>query len=68
MHKIKVGKTGSAYFSDDLRAEGYVGELEARPNACALVILKPGAKLRHVIRSLEILKEDFQHRIEMGEE
>lgn len=40
--RIKVGRKGSTYFSDDLRVDGYMGELEAIANACILVIRKPG--------------------------
>lgn len=68
MARIKVGKSGSSYFSDDLREDGYIGDLEAYPNACILVIRKPGSKLKDAIRSLEILKADFEHRVDMGHE
>ena len=68
MAKIRVSSRGSAYFSDDLRADGYVGELEAIPNACILVIRRPGSKLSDAVKSLEILKADLKHRIEMGQQ
>lgn len=68
MVRIKVSASGSAYFSDDLREEGYIGELDAIPNACILVIRKPGSRIGDAIRSLEILKADLEHRRDMGQE
>ena len=67
MVKIKVGARGSAYFSDDLRCEGYVGELDAKTSACVLVIIRPGSSFRDAIRSLDIVKADFRHRMDLGE-
>jgi hypothetical protein len=66
--KIRVSNNGSSYFNNDLRAEGYVGDLESVANACVLVILKPGSRLRDAVKSLDILKLDLKHRIEMGQE
>lgn len=68
MPKIKVGDKGTTYFPDDLRDKGYVGDLEAIPNACIIIIPKPGAKNKDVARSLEIMAQDFAHRAEMAEE
>jgi len=69
MPKIKVGDKGTAYFPDDLRNKGYEGDLDAVPNACVLIIPKPGAKNRDVAKSLEIMAQDFAHRAEIaGEE
>ena len=67
--RIKVGDKGTTYFSDDLRNEGYIGDLDASPNACVLIIPKPGAKNKDIARSLEIMAQDFAHRAEIaGEE
>jgi len=60
--RLKVAEHGTTYFSDDLRRAGYVGDLEAIPNACVLVIPKPGAKNRDVAESLEYMVRDFEHR------
>jgi hypothetical protein len=67
MAKIKVGKKGTAYFSDDLRSEGYVGDLTVIPDACAAVLEKPGATPKDIARSLEILKAHYEHLAEMEE-
>ena len=68
MPKIKVGETGTTYFPDDLRGKGYVGDLDAIPNACIIIIPKPGAKNKDVAKSLEIMAQDFKHRAEMAGE
>ena len=68
MARIKVSQKGSAYFSDDLRGDGYVGELEVIADACVLLVRKPGTKLKDAIRSLKILRTDLEHRLEMGQE
>jgi len=62
MIRLKVGEKGIVYFSDDLRRAGYVGNLEAIPNACVMVIPKPGAKNRDIAESLEYMIKDFDHR------
>ena len=62
MIRLRVGERGTVYFSDDLRRAGYTGDLEAIPNACVMVIPKPGAKNNDIAESLEYLIKDFQHR------
>lgn len=62
MIRLKVAEHGTTYFSDDLRRAGYVGNLEAIPCACVMVIPKPGAKNRDIAESLEYLIKDFQQR------
>lgn len=66
--RIKVGDRGTAYFSDDLRNDGYIGDLDAITNACVLIIPKPGAKNKDIVKSLEIMVQDFRHRAEIAEE
>ena len=68
MAKTKVSSRGWAYSNDDLRDECYIGELEAISNACILVIQKPGSKLKDAIKSLEILKAELKHHIQLGQE
>ena len=65
--KLKVQKSGQVYFPDELRNEGYDGELEALPNHFSLVIPRPGATLREIKRSLEIIAQDLQNQIESEE-
>lgn len=65
MPKIKVGDSGTAYFNDDLRKEGYVGELNLVPNACAGVLEKPGVEPEDVLKSLEVLTAHYNHLVEL---
>ena len=66
--KLKVHeKSGQAYFPDELRNEGYVGELDALPNHFSLVIIRPGSTLQEVKRSLEIISQDLQNQIDSEE-
>lgn len=67
-HTIRVHKGGSAYFSDDLREDGYVGDLTVIPDACAAVLEKPGASPKDIAKSLEILKAHYEHLAEMERE
>jgi len=67
MPRIKIGKKGTAYVSDDLREEGYIGEIMVRPNACAAVMERPGASKRDIAKSLEILKAHYEHLAEIEE-
>lgn len=62
MIRLRVGERGTVYFSDDLRRAGYTGDLEAIPNACVMVIPKPGAKNSDIAESLEYMVKDFNHR------
>jgi len=71
MPKIKIaGDTEypRPYWPKELKEEGYVGELDMIPNACTIVIPKPGTKNRDIARSLQILAEDFLHRADMSGE
>lgn len=56
------------YWPKELREQGYVGTLNAIPNACIVVIPKPKAKNKDIAKSLLILAEDFKHRAEIEEE
>lgn len=64
--RIRVSKKGSAYFSDDLRQEGYVGDLNVVPDACAAIMEKPGADPMDIAKSLEVLKAHYEHLAELN--
>lgn len=72
MTKFKVDKTAKhprPYWPKELKEQGYIGTLDAIPNACIVVIPKPKAKNKDIAKSLLILAEDFKHRAEIeGEE
>lgn len=60
---IRIGeRTGITYFPKDLRESGFVGRVESLPNALTLTLIKPGASLADVERSLKILLQDIELR------
>ena len=67
MAKIRINrKSGLTYIPKNIREEGYVDDVEFRPNAITLTLIKPGAtdeqikrSLRHLLRDIE-LREDYE--------
>ena len=59
---LSIMGRGHTYFPDELREKGYTGKVEVIPNACVLVIPKPGADDKDVAKSLRILAQDFDHK------
>ena len=63
--KIVIGKSSRlAYIPLNLREEGYIGEVETISNAATVTMLKPGAPLAEVRKSLEIVLLDLDLRID----
>ena len=66
---ISIGKkTGITYIPKDLREEGFVGKVDGFPNALTLILVKPGASLADIERSLRILLQDIRLRKEQERE
>jgi len=68
MPKINVDpdeKYPRPYWPQELKDDGYVGELTLKPNACVVVIPKPGVKKEDIAKSLRILAADYQHQADM---
>lgn len=64
---ISIGeKTGITYIPKDLREEGFVGKVDGFPNALTLILVKPGASLADIERSLRILLQNI--RLRKGQE
>jgi len=60
---IRVDKaTGMTYFPKEIRREGFVGEVEGLPNALTFTLIKPGAALADIARSLRIVLRDVELR------
>lgn len=59
---LTVMPTGHTYIPEELKDKGYKGKLEAIPNACVLIIPKPGSKNYDVAESLETMATDFRHK------
>ena len=68
MPKMRIYKGGMAYFPRELKEEGYDGDLTLTPDACVILIEKPKAKTRDIIRSLEILKAHYKHLANLEEQ
>lgn len=71
MPKIRVDKVEKyprPYWPQELKEDGYIGDLDAVPNACVLIIPKPGAKNRDIAKSLVIMAQDFAHRADIAGE
>lgn len=61
---IKINpNSGLAYISEDIRKEGYVGNVDCLPNAITITLIRPGASLEDVKRSLENVLKDLELRM-----
>jgi len=60
---IKVYKGGHAFLGKKTEAEGYSGDCERLFNAVTQTIIKPGASLDEVKKSLELTIQDVELRI-----
>ena len=67
MPKIKVDgeeKYPRPYWPQELKDDGFVGEMEIIKDAVTATVVHPKAKLAQVKRSLEIALQDIELRIE----
>jgi len=60
-------KTGITYFPKELRKVGFVGRVEVLPNALTVTLVRPGASLADVEKSLKIVLQDIELRRQYGE-
>lgn len=60
---IKVYKGGHAFLGKKTEKDGYTGPCERLFNAVTQTIIKPGASLEEVKRSLELTIQDIDLRI-----
>jgi len=57
------------YWPENLKDNGYSGQLDIREGVCTLVIPKPGAKSKDVAMDLELASKEFKNKARMeGEE
>ena len=62
--KIKANPVGQFYFPKEIREE--LGEsLELIANAKTAVVFPEGTPLDVVLKSLDVIKSDLEHRLEM---
>jgi len=62
---FKISEKGMTYIPDELRNDGFVGDVDYLANAATVTMLKPGVPLEHALESLEIIQKDIKLRIEM---
>lgn len=65
MSKITIrvdSKTGQTYLPRDIRRDGFTGEIEGLANALTITLIKPGANLSDVEKSLHIILDDITLR------
>lgn len=62
--KLSVSKDGSTYIPESLRREGFVGDVEALPNAFTVTLIKPGTPLSRVKKSLQLIIKGIELRME----
>jgi len=66
--KIRINPiTHLAYIPEEVINEGFVGDLDAYANAKTVTLVHPGAPLKDVERSLEIVLQDIRLRMGKGE-
>ncbi|MDI6813892.1 MAG: hypothetical protein QMD10_10175 [Desulfitobacteriaceae bacterium] len=64
--KLKANPGGQFYFPKTIRDE-WGNELELVPNLKSGVIYPAGTPAREVLKSLEVIRADFEHRAELEE-
>ncbi len=55
-------RTGGSYFPKEIRRAGFIGKIEGFLNALTCTLIKPGATLTDVERSLKIILGDVTLR------
>lgn len=60
---LKINQRGSTYISDELRDDGFVGKVPYYSNAKTVTLVHPEASLEDALRSLDIIKQDFELRL-----
>ena len=70
MQKISIPEKPPirVYWPENLKGDGYSGELDIREGVCTLVIPKPNAKSKDIAKDLELASKEFKNKAEMEEE
>ena len=68
--KIKIGENPPhpLYISKELAEEGFIGDTYMLANAVTITIVKPETSLKDIIKSLQMVINDAEFRLERGEE
>ena len=59
---LKISKGGVTYIPDELRNDGFKGKVDYLANAKTVTLMKPGATLEEVEKSLRIILLDIKLR------
>jgi len=59
---LKVSKGGVTYLPDSLRNDGFKGSIDYIANAKTVTLMRPGATLDEVEKSLRIVLQDIKLR------
>ena len=70
MQKINIPekKPPRVYWPENLKDNGYKGQLDIREGVCTLVIPKPGAKSKDIAMDLELASKEFKNKAGMEDE
>lgn len=60
---LKINSKGSTYISDELRNDGFVGDVPYYSTARIVTIVHPEATLEDALQSLDIIKQDLELRL-----
>ena len=60
---LKINIRGSTYISDELRNDGFVGDVPYYSNARTVTLVHPESTLEDALRSLDIVKQDLELRL-----
>lgn len=60
---LKINQSGSAYISDELRNDGFVGDVPYYSNGKTVTMVHPKSTLGEALQSLEITKQDLELRL-----
>lgn len=60
---LKINQSGSTYISDELRNDGFVGDVPYYSNGKTVTIVHPKSSLKEALQSLDITKQDLELRL-----
>jgi len=66
---VKVPETDHPrpYWPQELKKEGYTGNLKVFTGVCTLVIPTPNASARDIAKDLKLLAQQFEYKAEIAE-
>ena len=60
---LKINSKGSTYIPDELRNDGFVGDVPYYSTARIVALVHPEASLEDALQSLDITKQDLELRL-----